>query len=258
MLRLFAALVLLLGAHVAHGQCVEPRDGWVLLKYLPSTTEGVTGYRFQAGRVPGVYTETRGVDQPTSNEYCFEGLANTGSWYFVALAVKDGLGVDHSNIACFTMTGAQCVPGPYQSDVTAITFTDAGAVPPPPPPPTPKADVTADLVFWSAQFNYTAQVSGTGLQALCFEIQGGGVFDDMRLAGNVNVPTAPALGVNNDALAHAAPCLTSFTLPLNTAGDVDGTVTGVSVRINGTLYALSSVGGSATTFPWAFSRRIVQ
>jgi hypothetical protein len=215
-----------------------------------SNTDGspltnLAGYKVYWGLQAGSYTSSATLSGAAS-AYRIEPLGS-GTW-FAAVAAINTASVESplSNVVSKTIPGGTPLapPGP----VVNLTVTPTGS----------SIDVTADLVFWSSDFNYTSWIRGAGLSTLCFEIQGGGTFDSVRLANLSNVATVPAVGVNNDGIAHAAPCLTSFVLPLNTNGDVDGTVTGVSVRINGTLYALTRLGGSATSFPWSFSRRIVQ
>lgn len=201
------------------------------LRFTPPTQNSngspltnLRGYRFYYGAVQGFYPSSVTVYDPSLTQYTLANVAGPA-------------------------------PTPALGNPTqAPTFTYT--VEPTSPPVA--IDATADLVFWSSQFNYTSWIRGTGITALCFELQGGARFDNMRLADGTSVPTTPVLGVNNDSQSHSAPCLTSFTLPLNTNGDVDGTITGVSVRINGTAYPLNRLSGSSTQFPWAFSRRVVQ
>jgi hypothetical protein len=129
--RLAALALVLLCAQIAHGQCVEPRNAWTLLKYEPSDSGGVVGYRFRAGQAPGVYTVTRDFLQADSREYCFDNLpSNTGSWYFVASSLTaDGTeGDSRSNVGCYTLSGPQCVPAPFKTDVTDVALRDAAPV----------------------------------------------------------------------------------------------------------------------------------
>jgi hypothetical protein len=251
----YAALILvaLLGAHTASAQCDDAtaRNGWVLLQYTPSSSAGVTGYRFRAGQVPGVWTITRDSLQPISNRYCFDGLTSTGAWYFVASSlIVGGEGTNRSNIACFTMSGAACLPGPWETDVSAVSFREPVVT----PPTTSRASITVNVVVWNAELGYSTSVQGTGVSTLCYELQGGAVLDDMRRAG----ATTPDLGINNDTKSAAAACISTPVLPIEASGDIDGVLTGISVRVNGTLYPLITEGGSRTAFPWALTRRIVQ
>jgi hypothetical protein len=130
--RYALVLALLFGAE-ASAQCVEPRNGWVLLAYVPplASVDGtpisqnpIVRYAVQWGRQPGAYTASR--DFPgTASEFCVEGLDPTGSWYFAATAFNDQVGSNPSNVACYTFSGAQCLPGPFESDVTAVAFRDS-------------------------------------------------------------------------------------------------------------------------------------
>lgn len=236
--HLYAATVALglLGAATAAAQCVEPRNGWVRLRFTePVPTEKpITGYRVRYGRVPGMFASTR--DFPASaTEFCVDGLDNVGSWYFDAAALSADGQSGWSNVACFTMTGTACLAGPFVTDVTALEFRDAS---------TAQSRATLTLT-WGVFSEFTLRIENTGqvpLQTVGLTLTDQ-VFDWLR-----NVTFEPNLGANNDDIESRSVTITTPVAPgalIDVRGDID---TRNPVGISATL---TFAGAAPTTRPLA-------
>lgn len=112
------------------------------------------------------------------------------------------------------------------------------------------AEVQVDLVAWSSELGFTAAVRGDPVQSFEIELLGGAEFDEFRVTGG----TTPDVGPNNsDGFRAARVRINAPTLPLNQiGGDIDGTLTGIRVWINGVSYAMTLYADGDPGFPWSY------
>lgn len=97
----------------------------------PLEAGDIVGYRLYWGLAPHAYTRFAEFPPSAVNDMLLEGLPDAGSVYLIGVAIAaNGRPSVDSNVACHTFSGPQCVPGPFETDVLSMTFTDAGTAPP--------------------------------------------------------------------------------------------------------------------------------